>query len=233
MSGGSCYGETWHLQEWYRHRRSMRRRRETLRVLALVGSARVGGNTDTIIDEILSQVEHRPGTRVRKYYLHQLDLRPCRGCGHCREHEWCAQEDGMRELYGEIRSSDAIILGSPVYMGQVSGQTKIFLDRCYALRGPAGSRVAGADKLGIAVLVCGARDPEHPRPALRTLRVFFRLCEISRVEELVAQGLGPRHAARERQDVLFAAREKGRRLAAGIIGIPGRDAEGAPGSDHV
>ncbi len=38
----------------------------------------------------------------------------------------------MKPLYGEIRSADAIVLGSPIYMGYVTGLMKVFLDRWYA-----------------------------------------------------------------------------------------------------
>ena len=38
----------------------------------------------------------------------------------------------MQKLYSSIFSANAIILGSPIYMGQISGQTKIFIDRLYA-----------------------------------------------------------------------------------------------------
>jgi multimeric flavodoxin WrbA len=43
------------------------------------------------------------------------------------------QTDGMAPLYDEIFSADAIVLGTPVFMFQVTSQTKTFIDRLFAL----------------------------------------------------------------------------------------------------
>jgi multimeric flavodoxin WrbA len=38
----------------------------------------------------------------------------------------------MQKLYSAIADSDALVLGSPVYMVQMSAQAKIFTDRLFA-----------------------------------------------------------------------------------------------------
>ena len=42
----------------------------------------------------------------------------------------------MQKLYCAIEQADAIILGSPIYMGQMSAQAKIFTDRLFAIISP-------------------------------------------------------------------------------------------------
>jgi multimeric flavodoxin WrbA len=50
-----------------------------------------------------------------------------------REKRGCIQQDDMTEAYQKIERADALLLGTPVYNGTISGQLKTFLDRCRAL----------------------------------------------------------------------------------------------------
>jgi multimeric flavodoxin WrbA len=62
-----------------------------------------------------------------------MNIAPCKACQHCKENEGkCATQDDMQIAYKQIQEADAFILGSPVYMWQMSAQTKLFTDRLYA-----------------------------------------------------------------------------------------------------
>jgi len=54
-------------------------------------------------------------------------------CGSCFEVGSCVVQDDMQELYGMMDRADGIIIGSPVYFGSVSAQTKAVMDRMFAL----------------------------------------------------------------------------------------------------
>jgi len=60
-------------------------------------------------------------------------LEPClicsNGWGSCRDSATCVIQDKFSEIQGKIRSSDGIILVTPVYWGQPSERMKYFLDR--------------------------------------------------------------------------------------------------------
>ncbi len=103
-----------------------------MKVLGLTGSPRENGNTDRLVKKVLSGAREK-GADVAHYNLDALDIKGCRSCFHCKTHEGCALEDDMRILYGELRSADAVVLGTPVYMDQMSAQAKLFLDRLYAM----------------------------------------------------------------------------------------------------
>ncbi len=57
------------------------------------------------------------------------------GC-HKGGNRGCVINDDMQQLYGAIEQADAIVLGSPIYMGQMSAQAKIFTDRLFAQISP-------------------------------------------------------------------------------------------------
>lgn len=66
-----------------------------------------------------------------------LDIRPCRGCFGCKKGEGgCAIQDDMQKVYAELDDADALIFATPVYMGQMTGQAKTFMDRLFPTNSP-------------------------------------------------------------------------------------------------
>jgi multimeric flavodoxin WrbA len=80
----------------------------------------------------------------------------------------------MQALYPKLRAADALVIASPVYWFTVSAQTKLFMDRWYALEGPGGNALTGK-RVGI-VLTYGDSDPFNSGAvnALRTFQDAFR-----------------------------------------------------------
>lgn len=182
-------------------------------IFALCGSARKGGNTDLLIEELFAGAREM-GAETKKVYLSDLNLKPCTGCVYCKENEGCSVDDDMKCLLDEIRRAHAVVIGSPVYMGQVSGQTKVFLDRLYQLRrGDRSMKWDGSHIKGAVIVTCGAPSQEHPEAAASTLRILFRFLNQPKVYTVVGTSLGPKGAVRERSGLLEEAREAGRRLA--------------------
>jgi multimeric flavodoxin WrbA len=73
------------------------------------------------------------GAEKKVFNLNELGIRGCQACYKCQTPEGrCVQTDAMAPLYDEIYSSDAVVIGSPIYIVQVTGQTKIFIDRLFA-----------------------------------------------------------------------------------------------------
>jgi len=99
--------------------------------IALSGSPRKNGNTDTLLQHCLAVLSANgvEGDLVR---VSDLDLRPCRGCSICKRTQdgTCAiKDDGFHPLFERMVAADIIVVGSPVYFGSATAQTKIILDR--------------------------------------------------------------------------------------------------------
>ena len=73
------------------------------RVLGVVGSPRRGGNTETLVDEVLRGAEEA-GATVEKMILSEMDVEPCMACNACVKNGGCVQEDDMRRLFDLGRS---------------------------------------------------------------------------------------------------------------------------------
>ncbi len=123
-----------------------------MQVIGIVGSPRENGNTAALVRQMLKGAAEA-GADTEVFYLNKLNFRGCQACMYCKSHDVCKQEDDMARVIEEIKKADGIIIGSPVYIGYVSGQTKLFLDRLYVfLRGPNAPSTLLTLKLEYALL---------------------------------------------------------------------------------
>ena len=92
-------------------------------VLGIVGSPRKNGRTNELIDAALKGAESK-GAEVKKIYLVDFDIKPYTGTeGSQDAFLYCPEE--LSRICSE---TDAIVLGAPVYWGDINGLTKDFMD---------------------------------------------------------------------------------------------------------
>jgi multimeric flavodoxin WrbA len=105
-----------------------------MKVIGFVGSPRKKGNTTTLVNEVLRGASEA-GAEIKTYHLNALNIRGCQACYKCQvgPDARCIQKDDMAALYDDLYNADAIVVGSPVFMLQVTAQTKTFTDRLFAL----------------------------------------------------------------------------------------------------
>jgi multimeric flavodoxin WrbA len=134
-----------------------------MKVLGVMGSPRIGGNTDALMDRALTGARDA-GADDEKVVLDQLEINPCRDCDGCAADGECVQTDDMIALYDKIRQADGIILGTPIYWWGPTAQMKAFLDRWYAIaRDVVMDRLAG--KRVAFIFAFGDSDPSTARHA--------------------------------------------------------------------
>ena len=97
-------------------------------IIGLSGSPRVGGNTDMILQEVLTAAKAE-GAEIKLIRISDYRLQPCTGCMACFSAKKCITDDDGENLYQELVKADGIILGSPSYFQGVTAQMKIFIDR--------------------------------------------------------------------------------------------------------
>jgi multimeric flavodoxin WrbA len=105
---------------------------EKMKVIGFSASPRKAGNTAWIVNKILEGAKEQ-GAETQSWCFSDLDINPCQGCYGCKKGELrCIINDDMQIIYDAIEHADALVLGSPTYMGQMSAQAKIFTDRLFA-----------------------------------------------------------------------------------------------------
>ena len=99
-----------------------------MKAVGISGSPRKGGNTECLVSECLKKFAVQ-GWVISEFYLSCKTIKPCIGCETCVESHTCAiKNDDMAELFNELISCDAVIIGSPVYYRNVTAQLKATLD---------------------------------------------------------------------------------------------------------
>ena len=102
-----------------------------MKIIGFIASPRKDGNTAWAVNQILDGAKAH-GAETEVFYSGVLDIKPCRGCLGCTENDKCVINDDMQKIYTTLKQADALVLGSPIYMGQMTAQAKVFTDRLFA-----------------------------------------------------------------------------------------------------
>jgi multimeric flavodoxin WrbA len=185
-------------------------------IIGMIASPRKNGNTAWIVNKILEGANER-GCKTQSFNFSDLDINPCRGCNGCKQNDrGCVIHDDMQKLYDALEYADTLVLGSPIYMGQMSAQAKIFTDRLYARFSPRFSpyfkeKNAAKQKL---VLVFNQGNPDFRlfQSYIDYTKHMFELLEFDVMEVPVITGMrnGP---ALEREDLHTLLKNIGSSLA--------------------
>lgn len=102
------------------------------KIIMVNGSPRRNGGTSAAFHIIRNKLEAE-NAEIREYRLNSLHFRGCQGCMGCKQREGCVLQDDLTEVLDELKTADGLVIGSPIYMFAVSGQTSLFLNRLYSL----------------------------------------------------------------------------------------------------
>lgn len=183
-----------------------------MKVIGFVGSPRKNGNTDFLVQQILKGAAEE-GAETKIFYLNELNIKGCQACNHCKEKGKCRQQDDMATLYEEIDSADGIVIGSPVYMGYMSGQTKLFIDRWYAyFRNPVGGLKRGKK---LTLIFCQMNPEESAyTPTFTSLgQMMSSLFGLELKEIVIAGGMQEADTAQKNSELRQKALIIGKHLA--------------------
>lgn len=187
-----------------------------MRVLTVNGSPRKGGNTEIVLGSMVDVFESR-GCQIDKICLNELSMRGCQGCMSCKKTtDRCIQQDDMTPVYDLIQGSDLVLMGTPVYLWDVTGQFKLFVDRCFAFWERTYLGRIRAGKTAILVTVLGQENARLGNGVSEKYVSLFKSFGFSRVEPLVLPGVNSRGAMLDRKEYLEAARELAGQVLEGL-----------------
>jgi hypothetical protein len=187
-------------------------------VLGISGSARRGGNTDTLLDWCLDAA-HAEGAAVVRFHLYDLDLRGCRACDACFEDGQCIQQDDMHKLYPHLRAADSIVVAAPVYSMGMPGVPKIMVDRCqpfwalkYVLKRPL-NESGRPERLGALLSTAGTTFTDVFEGSRRTIRYLWHVLDVTSAGEALFPGVDVRGEILEKAGARDLVEDIGRRLS--------------------
>lgn len=107
-----------------------------MKIYAICGSARKESNTATLLREALKGAADK-GADTELIFLYDLCYQGCSSCFSCKKlgdpsYGQCATRDELTPVLDKLKEADAILFGSPVYAGSITGEMQSFLERlCY------------------------------------------------------------------------------------------------------
>jgi multimeric flavodoxin WrbA len=102
-------------------------------MIAINGSPRKAGNTAMLLNKSLEGAAAR-GAETEMVHLYDLNFKGCISCFACKRiggksYGRCALKDALTPILEKVPKVDAIVLGSPIYFGNVTGEMRSFLER--------------------------------------------------------------------------------------------------------
>lgn len=146
-------------------------------ILAINGSPRPHRNTASLMKLIVAETKkQKPDADVTWCNLNDMTYNGCQACLLCKTTNVtsCVQKDSLAFVLDLMMTSRAWIIGTPVYMGSVSGQFKLLMDRMYGFTGPNRENRIPSGKKVLVAITQAAGEESHRDLAAYLERFFSR-----------------------------------------------------------
>jgi multimeric flavodoxin WrbA len=106
---------------------------KTHRVVGINGGPRKNWNTARLLEYALKGAADK-GAATEMFHLYDLDFKGCKSCFYCKTKEnylkgRCAQKDELSPVLDLLADSTGLVMGSPIYLSDVTGALRSFLER--------------------------------------------------------------------------------------------------------
>lgn len=124
------------------------------KIVILNGSPRKNGNTSALAESFAKGAEGA-GNTVTEFFLDRMEIHGCKGCfgGHSSKECPCVQKDDMAQIYPAVRECDVLVLATPLYYWNMSGQIRTAIDRLFALEEGDGNVLRGHGRSSVLLMV--------------------------------------------------------------------------------
>ncbi len=161
-----------------------------MNIIGICGSPRKG-NTEWMLQKLLGAAAARRA-ETELVLLRTAHVEMCRGCLACERRDengagTCNIEDDMKDILLRMLAADIIVLGTPGYMGLMSGRLKNFLDRTC----PIWPALKGKGIAGVAVA------EEGIGASLRNIRTYGDLLKMRWLGSVTALAKLPKDSSRQ------------------------------------
>ena len=104
-----------------------------MKAIAVNGSPRKKWNTAALLEKAIEGAVSE-GAKAELIHLYDLNFKGCISCFACKKkngksYSKCAVKDELTPILKKLSKADAIILGSPIYFGTVTGEMRSFMER--------------------------------------------------------------------------------------------------------
>jgi len=186
-----------------------------LRLLGIMGSPRIGSNTDLLLDQALEGAR-TAGAQVEKIAVARMKIAPCAEDYGCLTDGNCVIRDDMDGVYPRLLGSDAVVVASPIFFYGITSQLKALIDRCQALwirKHVLKQPPPDSTRKGAFIGVGATRGEKLFEGSIMTIKYFFQTIGVEYDDELLVRGVDQMGEIREHPTALADAFQLGKRLA--------------------
>ncbi len=183
-----------------------------MKIVAVLGSPQPRGNSAGLARAFLAAAREQ-GAEVQEVPLNKLNFHGCQGCRVCKtKNNACLLEDDLTPVLQAVKAADVLVLASPVYFGDLSGQMKCFFDRTFSYFNPDFSSRLPAGKQAVLVLAQGNPDPDQFADLFPRYERWLKLHGFEPVHRLRAVGVREPGDIAAQTELLSQAAALGRKL---------------------
>lgn len=186
-----------------------------MKALGIMGSPRLRGNTDLLLDKALEAIKES-GYEIEKIVVDRLTLSPCREYYACLRDGKCSIRDDMDEIYSKLLDSDIIIVASPIFFYGVTAQVKALIDRSQALwarKYVLKQAFPKTGRKGAFIAVGATRGENLFAGSILTIKYFFKAIGIDYAGEVLVRGIDKKGDILAHTTAMSEAYVLGRKLA--------------------
>ncbi len=166
-----------------------------MRVVAVLGSPRSRASSNGLAKNFLD-VASDMGANVQSFVLNDLKFIGCQGCYGCKRRvEVCVIKDDLTPVLEAVAECDVLLMASPVYIHDVTGQLKCFIDRAFSYLTPEfhdpganPSRLAPGKKM-LFLVTQGNPDPNAFADVPPRYESFFNVLGFN-TQSIIVPGVG-------------------------------------------
>ncbi|MBU3176823.1 flavodoxin family protein [Clostridium estertheticum] len=142
-----------------------------MKTLIISGSPRKNGDSMTLVNEMIKYLDGE--VRIIETYN---NINPCVDCRYCWHNKGCSINDNMQEVYQLLNEVDNVVIASPLYFSELTGQFLSFASRLqlfYASRCiRKDSEFKQKKKNGVLVISAGGDTRDYDRSE-KTANIIF------------------------------------------------------------
>jgi len=194
-----------------------------MKVLAINGSPRKNGNTETVLDAFLKGAADA-GADVEKIQLVDIDYKCCKGCNACHKKGLCIIKDNLTPVFDAVSSADILVLASPIYSMTVTAEMKAFIDRgqfLWAQKFKTKTLVFDEEHLkkhiGVFLSTSGQPVDGIFDAAFPVARAFFNDAGFSYTENVLFAGMDARGGVKNWKESVDEAYSRGKEITSHLL----------------
>jgi len=183
-----------------------------MKAVCILGSPKSNGNTAKILNEIERPLKEQRIDVVR-YCLGECKINYCTGCVSCFKNGQCVQNDDVQIIINDLFESNFVIIASPSYWGDVTGQMKVFIDRCTPYCNARHiDRLSKSMIKGVAVAIRAGRNKAENENLVHTIEHFLGHLNIPLISTFTVESVDTAKDLEAKPEILIAAYDFGKNI---------------------